>query len=217
MRQKMDNWQRIDSVIRWANMTINYFALYIGLPRGENLYQIKKGNNGISRNLAYKIVTKFPEVSLAWLLTGEGQMFVDEKLCGVQIPFYQVDVESHITRLDELAPDREMVIPQLTGCDLAMLYNGKAMGCSIPSGSIVFLKKMTPEEIIPGLEYVIVCQKIITLRIVRTSERWLLRTGKISTIFSSRLPISSRYIRSWASWKLKSKIELCFQESWKER
>jgi len=45
MRQKMDNWQRIDSVIRWANMTINYFALYIGLPRGENLYQIKKGNN----------------------------------------------------------------------------------------------------------------------------------------------------------------------------
>ena len=80
MRQKMDNWQRIDSVIRWANMTINYFALYIGLPRGENLYQIKKGNNGISRNLADKIVTKFPEVSLAWLLTGEGQMFVDEKL-----------------------------------------------------------------------------------------------------------------------------------------
>ena len=48
MRQKMDNWQRIDSVIRWANMTINYFALYIGLPRGENLYQIKKGNNGMN-------------------------------------------------------------------------------------------------------------------------------------------------------------------------
>ena len=27
------------------------------------------------------------------------------------------------------------------------------------------------DRIIPGLEYVIVCQKIITLRIVRTSER----------------------------------------------
>ena len=45
MRQKMDNWQRIDSVIRWANMTINYFALYIGLPRGENLYQINSSLN----------------------------------------------------------------------------------------------------------------------------------------------------------------------------
>ena len=31
------------ALFRWANMTINYFALYIGLPRGENLYQIKKG------------------------------------------------------------------------------------------------------------------------------------------------------------------------------
>lgn len=52
-------------------------------------------------------MTKFPEVSLAWLLTGEGQMFVDEKLCGVQIPFYQADVESYITRIDELTSDRE--------------------------------------------------------------------------------------------------------------
>ena len=43
MRQKMDNWQRIDSVIRWANMTINYFALYIGLPRGEKPLSDKKG------------------------------------------------------------------------------------------------------------------------------------------------------------------------------
>ena len=85
MRQKMDNWQRIDSVIRWANMTINYFALYIGLPRGENLYQIKKGNNGISRNLAYKIVTKFPEVSLAWLLTGEANSVLSG---GCRIPYH---------------------------------------------------------------------------------------------------------------------------------
>lgn len=171
MRQKLDNWQRIDEIVRWANMTVNYFAIHIGLPRGENLYQIKKGNNGISRNLADKIVAKFPEISLPWLLTGEGRMFASEALCGAQIPFYQLDVETRITELTELKPDQEMIIPQLTGCDLAMLYNGKAMGYSIPAGTIVFLKKITPDGIIPGLEYVIVCQKIVTLRIVRTSER----------------------------------------------
>lgn len=152
-------------------MTVNYFALHIGLPRGENLYQIKKGNNGISRNLADKIVNKFPEISLSWLLTGEGDMFADETLCGAQIPFYQLDVEARITELTGLKPDQEMVIPPLIGCDLAMLYNGKAMGCSIPAGAIVFLKKISPDGIIPGHEYVIVCQKIVTLRIVRTSER----------------------------------------------
>ena len=28
-------------------MTANAFARHLGLPRGENLYQIKRGNNGI--------------------------------------------------------------------------------------------------------------------------------------------------------------------------
>lgn len=152
-------------------MTINYFALYIGLPRGENLYQIKKGNNGISRNLADKIVAKFPEISLAWLLTGEGRMFVEGKQGGEQIPFYRADVESQIGQVGSAMPDAEMIVPPLSGCDLAMEYNGKAMGCSIPSGSIVFLKKIDPDGIIPGREYLAVCQKIVTLRIVRTSER----------------------------------------------
>lgn len=63
-----------------------------------------------------------------------------------------------------------MVIPQLTGCDLAMLYNGKAMGCSIPSGSIVFLKNDARGDY--SRTRIRDClSKIITLRIVRTSER----------------------------------------------
>lgn len=37
-------------------MTVNYFARYIGLTRGENLYRIKRGDNGISRDLADRIV-----------------------------------------------------------------------------------------------------------------------------------------------------------------
>ena len=44
--------KRIESIIRWANMTTNYFARYIGAaPRRKNLYQIKRGNNGISRDV----------------------------------------------------------------------------------------------------------------------------------------------------------------------
>ena len=83
MREKQNNWQRIEAVIKWANMSTNYFARYIGLARGENLYQIKRGNNGISLDVADRIVSKFPQVDKLWLLTGEGQMFSDEKLRGV--------------------------------------------------------------------------------------------------------------------------------------
>ena len=46
------NWQRIEMVIQQSKMTANAFARHIGLPRGENLYQIKKGNNGISLDVA---------------------------------------------------------------------------------------------------------------------------------------------------------------------
>ena len=74
MREKQNNWQRIEAVIKWANMSTNYFARYIGLARGENLYQIKRGNNGISLDVADRIVSKFPQVDKLWLLTGEGQM-----------------------------------------------------------------------------------------------------------------------------------------------
>lgn len=150
-------------------MTVNYFALHIGLPRGENLYQIKKGNNGISRNLADKIVSKYPEISLPWLLTGEGNMFSDHSLAGMQIPFFPTDV-AQIGQTETAEPEHEVLLPMLADCDLAMLYNGKAMSTTIPSGSVVFLKKITPDAIIPGLEYVVVCKKNVTLRIVRTAE-----------------------------------------------
>ena len=86
MREKQNNWQRIEAVIKWANMTTNYFARYIGLARRENLYQIKRGNNGISLDVAERIVAKFPQVDKLWLLTGEGQMFADTRLRGAQIP-----------------------------------------------------------------------------------------------------------------------------------
>lgn len=68
------SWERIEAVIKMAQMTTNGFARHIGLPRGENLYQIKRGNNGVSQDIANRIVAKFPEINKLWLLTGEGQM-----------------------------------------------------------------------------------------------------------------------------------------------
>lgn len=167
MREKRSNWQRVEAVIKWANMTTNYFARYIGLARGENLYQIKRGNNGISLDVANRIVAKFPQVDKLWLLTGEGQMFSDVKLRGIQIPYYHVEVEQSIAELERLEPDSYLVVPPAGDCDLAMNYTGHAMGHTIPSGTIVLLKAIDRDAIIPGSECVIVGRKIVTLRTVR--------------------------------------------------
>lgn len=170
MREKQNNWQRIEAVIKWANMSTNYFARYIGLARGENLYQIKRGNNGISLDVADRIVNKFPQVDKLWLLTGEGQMFSETKLRGAQIPFYNADVEQSVTRIEQLETECNLVVPPAGECDFAMRYSGRAMGEAVPSGTVVLLKAVGTDEIIPGDEYVIVCRKIVTLRIVRTAD-----------------------------------------------
>ena len=71
-----DPWSRIQAVHRYSGVTsINAFAFHIGLPRGENLYQIKKGNNRISPALAERICNLYPEINPGWLLTGRGEMF----------------------------------------------------------------------------------------------------------------------------------------------
>lgn len=182
MREKQNNWQRIEAVIKWANMSTNYFARYIGLARGENLYQIKRGNNGISLDVADRIVTKFPQVDKLWLLTGEGQMFAEAKLRGAQIPYYDVDVEPGIAHLDRLEVESNLLLPPVGDCDLAMRYLGRSMGDSVPPGTIVFLKAVDRDEIIPGGEYVIVCRKIVTLRIVRSTEE----DGKVRLVAGDR-------------------------------
>jgi len=170
MREKQNNWQRIEAVIKWANMSTNYFARHIGLARGENLYQIKRGNNGISIDVAQRIVAKFPEIDKLWLLTGDGQMFADSRNCGVQIPYYDLDVEQCIAHLEHLDSESWLVVPQLGKCDLAMKYTGRAMGNVVPPGSVVILRACERDEIIPGGEYVIISRKIVTLRIVRASD-----------------------------------------------
>lgn len=75
-----EQWQRLSAVIAYAKMTTNAFARHIGLPCGENLYRIKRGQNGISRGVADRIADKFPEISKGWLLCGEGEMLRNQVL-----------------------------------------------------------------------------------------------------------------------------------------
>ena len=76
-----DLWPRIEMVVRWSCMSVNAFARHIGLPRGENLYQIKRGNNGLSIHVADMICEKFPEIDELWLLTGKNNMFLSMDTC----------------------------------------------------------------------------------------------------------------------------------------
>ena len=169
MREKQSNWERMESVIKWANMSTNYFARYIGLPRGENLYQIKRGNNRISSDVVDKVIAKFPSISKSWLFIGEGDMFVVTQPKDRQIPLYNANIESDIESREDLS-SLGLIVPTLEVGDFAMYYLGNAMGDGIPFGTIVIVSAIDKEAIVPGEEYVVVTPKFVRLRIVRTFE-----------------------------------------------
>ena len=115
-------------------------------------------------------------------LTGEGQMFSEERIRGAQIPYYNVDVEQGIAHLEHLDAESNLVVPPVGACDLAMCYTGRAMGNIVPPGTVVLLKAVDRDAIIPGGEYVIVCRKIVTLRIVRAADE----EGKVRLVAGDR-------------------------------
>jgi hypothetical protein len=154
----------LERVVRWAGLSVNSFALSIGLSRAENLYQIKRGHNGISRELAAMISEKYPQISRAWLLTGEGDMFVGQMARQSRIPFYEVDIEKYIAGPGRFRAEGWVSLPDPRGAEFAARYRGRAMGGEIPDGAMVLVRKVTPGEVTAGGAYLVVAEGLALLR-----------------------------------------------------
>lgn len=70
----MTDYQRIEQVLKFLDMTARSLAFAIGLKSPQIFYDIKAGKCGISKSLAENIQEHFLNISAAWLLTGEGKM-----------------------------------------------------------------------------------------------------------------------------------------------
>ncbi len=171
-----DFWLRIQAVISHFNFqNVSAFARHIGLGRSENLYQIRRGNNGISRELADMICAVLPEISKGWLLTGEGRMMLgvpeqnailDNLL---KIPFYIVVPEDPAGQ----APDTVLYCSREMGgnAEIATYYRGNALLPTYKSGSIMFLKKWEPgDEPIYGDVYYVRTANFSKFRVVRRGK-----------------------------------------------
>lgn len=177
----MTNWQRLEQLIKWTGLSTNAFAMAIGLKRSENLYQIKRGSYGISKELASLITKKYPVVSRAWLLTGDGSMLnipsdphVKNDVSKVEgaIPFHNIDI-IELARSGDITvqkPQGYIVLPSVPSADFAAKCTGEAMSPDIPNGSTVILRAIALEMLIPGESYLIVTQGFAAIRTVRSIE-----------------------------------------------
>lgn len=166
-----DNWHRIEKVVKWTGLSVNAFARVIGLNRAENLYQIKRGNNGISRELAETIASRYPSISKGWLLSGEGEMFVEQQSDTVnKIPYFNRDVTGLIISGLWVDKHSDIQLPTTSVCDFAANYIGESMKPDIPSGAIVLCKRVTTCEVVLGGVYLIVAKNFTGVRSLRSSD-----------------------------------------------
>lgn len=172
----MTNWERLESVIQYLNFNVNSFAKEIGLNRAERLYQIKRGNYAISKNLASTISEHFPNINEAWLITGEGNMLKDASDAFCKIPLFNVSLEEFNTDLSQMSVAHELEIPILSGSDFAVINEGEAMSPEIEHASVVFVKEVEKSAVIFGDIYLVVSEHIKIIRFVRDMEgnKWRL-------------------------------------------
>ncbi len=193
--------QRIEKLVRWTGLSVHAFAIGIGLKRSENIYQIKKGNNGISRNLAEMIIAKYPTISKGWLLSGEGEMIttLKPKSKKAALPFFNQDVEWLIKNQFTSQPSSTISIELYNDADFAAPYMSDAMCPEIPMGAIIICKKTDRENIISGASYLVATDNLIGVRNIRIAENQTLRLEaanslKYDTITISRAQIKELYI-----------------------
>lgn len=70
----MTDAERLKAVIEFVGLSSNQFAQEIGYKRSEAVYKILRGDYPINHKLALNVVTRFPNISLKWLLSEEGDM-----------------------------------------------------------------------------------------------------------------------------------------------
>lgn len=114
------NWERLCKVIEHSGLSVNAFARAIGLSCGETLYQIRRGNNGISPNVAKRIHQKYPAFSLAWLMFGCGEPVSEVSGSVARIPVYRTLPE----RLFRGEPDDCLILSAASshGAEFAVPY-----------------------------------------------------------------------------------------------
>lgn len=67
--------ERINEVLKHTKTNVKTLSERLGYARPQGLYDVAAGRTKtISQDLARKIITAFPEISQAWLLSGEGEM-----------------------------------------------------------------------------------------------------------------------------------------------
>ncbi|MBR3976860.1 MAG: S24 family peptidase [Bacteroidaceae bacterium] len=141
-------------------MNVNRASKFLDMPQRTLNRQVNEDGN-ISMELVYAILSNFPEISAAWLISGEGSMIADE--CVIPegaVPYYN-DLPVSAGLKDAFDPARENPTAYISLptkiADFYFPVSGNSMEPEINDGDIVGVNKVSRNEgIVHGDVYMIV-------------------------------------------------------------
>lgn len=182
--------ERLQFVLDYSGIpSYNALAKRLGLKRAENLYQILKGNNGISSDLALRINRAFPDIGIGWLKSGCGSplpvsfsdpdpdpglhscMGLSMRTERNEIPLY-TDLRFLAEKGGDAEPDRILPFPECLcpEAELATLCRTDALAPRILPGAYILLHRVASDDILYGGIYFVSTRSYQLCRIVRQDE-----------------------------------------------
>ena len=84
---------RIVEFVSHMGMSVRQFDISIGAANGYTL-RMEKNNASVGSDVIERIVKTYPRLNLVWLITGKGQMFIDQT--DIKESPAKVDIEAFI-------------------------------------------------------------------------------------------------------------------------
>lgn len=192
MQEKKQNISPIKQRILFFAGTLGIskrdFYAKIGVSRGT-----LESKTGITEDVITKFFATYPEVSIEWLMTGEGEMLKNSPSCkekkqensdlvekipevsynsAIGKPYYDVDFLggfNEIVNSQVSIPTNNIVIQGFEKADFWCNVTGHSMEPKINHGDIIALHKCTLKDIQYGEIYAVVLDTLRTIKILRRS------------------------------------------------
>ncbi len=148
--------QRILQYVESLGISKREFYTKIGVSRGT-----LESKTGITEDVLAKFIATYPNISIEWLLTGDGKpekeqkslitvkqefpLRTDRKLEIQDIPLYDMNATAGIIGIfneDNVQPEDYLRIPNLPRVDGAIYVMGESMSPLLKSGDIIIYKKL---------------------------------------------------------------------------
>jgi phage repressor protein C with HTH and peptisase S24 domain len=186
----MDVGERLKEFLKYLDISQGKFEANVKLANGY----VNNLKDNIRSNTLAKISAVYPELNTAWLLTGEGEMLLNnessQNMPPDMIPLLPISAQAG--RLNDFIvsvkdKDCERIISPIRGIDFAITVSGDSMLPEYPNGSQVLIKKINEKAFIEwGRVYVLdTCNGVVVKRVFPSEKEGHVKCVSTNTEYPS--------------------------------